>query len=66
MRNALATGEFVVNLATHAVREAVNLTSTPAPRGVDELELAGLTPSRRASWRRPGSARAPSTSSAAW
>ena len=44
MRNALATGEFVVNLATHALREAVNLTSTPAPRGVDELELAGLTP----------------------
>ena len=44
VRNALATGEFVVNLATHAVREAVNLTSTPAPRGVDELELAGLTP----------------------
>ena len=44
VRNALATGEFVVNLATHAVREAVNLTSTPAPRGIDELELAGLTP----------------------
>jgi len=43
MRNALATGEFVVNLATWALREAVNLTSTPAPRTVDELELAGLT-----------------------
>ena len=48
MRNALARGEFVVNLATHALREAVNLTSAPAPRGVDELDLAGLTaaPSR--------------------
>ena len=48
MRNALASGEFVVNLATYALREAVNLTSTPAPRGVDELDLAGLTavPSR--------------------
>ena len=44
MRNALATGEFVVNLATWALREAVNLTSTPAPHGVDELALAGLTP----------------------
>jgi flavin reductase (DIM6/NTAB) family NADH-FMN oxidoreductase RutF len=48
MRNALASGEFVVNLATWKLREAVNLTSTPAPHGVDELTLAGLTaaPSR--------------------
>jgi flavin reductase (DIM6/NTAB) family NADH-FMN oxidoreductase RutF len=48
MRNALATGEFVVNLATWELRDAVNLTSTPAPPGVDELALAGLTvaPSR--------------------
>jgi flavin reductase (DIM6/NTAB) family NADH-FMN oxidoreductase RutF len=48
MRNALASGEFVVNLATWELREAVNLTSAPAPHGVDELALAGLTaaPSR--------------------
>ena len=48
VRNALATGEFVANLATWELREAVNLTSTPAPSHVDELELAGLTaiPSR--------------------
>jgi flavin reductase (DIM6/NTAB) family NADH-FMN oxidoreductase RutF len=48
MRNALATREFVVNLATWDLREAVNLTSAPAPHGVDELALAGLTgaPSR--------------------
>jgi flavin reductase (DIM6/NTAB) family NADH-FMN oxidoreductase RutF len=44
MRNALATGEFVVNLATWTLREAVNVTSTPAPHGVDELQLARLTP----------------------
>jgi flavin reductase (DIM6/NTAB) family NADH-FMN oxidoreductase RutF len=43
MRNALASGEFVVNLATWELRKAVNLTSTPAPHGVDELTLAGLT-----------------------
>jgi flavin reductase (DIM6/NTAB) family NADH-FMN oxidoreductase RutF len=42
-RNIVETGEFVANLATYALREAVNLTSTPAPRGVDELALAGLT-----------------------
>jgi flavin reductase (DIM6/NTAB) family NADH-FMN oxidoreductase RutF len=43
MRNALANGEFVVNLATWELREAVNVTSAPAPHGVDELALAGLT-----------------------
>jgi flavin reductase (DIM6/NTAB) family NADH-FMN oxidoreductase RutF len=42
--NAIASGEFVVNLATWSLREAINLTSTPAPHGVDELVLAGLTP----------------------
>jgi flavin reductase (DIM6/NTAB) family NADH-FMN oxidoreductase RutF len=48
MRNALARGEFVVNLATYELRDAVNLTSASAPHGVDELTLAGLTaaPSR--------------------
>ena len=45
MRNALAGGEFVVNLATWGLRDAVNLSSAPAPHGVDELELAGLTAS---------------------
>ena len=30
MRNAIASGEFVANLATWELREAVNLTSTPA------------------------------------
>lgn len=40
--NVRATGEFVVNLATLALAEAMNATSAPAPRGVDEFELAGL------------------------
>lgn len=43
VRNALETGEFVANLATWGLREAMNLTSTPAPHGVDEFEVAGLT-----------------------
>lgn len=48
MRNAIATGEFVANLTTWELREAVNMTSTPAPPGVDEFEVAGLekAPSR--------------------
>ena len=44
LHNVRETGEFVFNLTTWALREAVNLTSTPAPRDVDELALAGLTP----------------------
>jgi len=38
------TGEFVCNLATWDLREAMNLTSAPFPRGVDEMREAGLTP----------------------
>lgn len=43
LRNVRETGEFVFNLATWPLREAVNLSSTPAPAGVDEFEVAGLT-----------------------
>ena len=43
LRNIRETQEFVVNLATWELREAVNLTSAPAPPGTDELRLAGLT-----------------------
>jgi flavin reductase (DIM6/NTAB) family NADH-FMN oxidoreductase RutF len=42
------TGEFVCNLATWDLREAMNATSAPLPRGVSEMERAGLAsaPSR--------------------
>lgn len=40
--NIRSTGEFVVNLATWTLRQAVNLSSVPAPRGTDEFEVAGL------------------------
>jgi flavin reductase (DIM6/NTAB) family NADH-FMN oxidoreductase RutF len=40
--NIHETGEFVVNIATWALRHAVNETSTPAPRHVDEFEAVGL------------------------
>ena len=43
LANIRETGEFVANLATWALREAVNTSSAPAPAGVDEFELAGLT-----------------------
>lgn len=44
VRNARETGEFVVNLATWDLREAVNASSAEVGRGVDEFELARLTP----------------------
>jgi len=40
--NVRETGEFVVNLVSWDLREAMNMTSTPLPRGGDEFELAGL------------------------
>ncbi|QEH38578.1 Flavin reductase like domain protein [Aquisphaera giovannonii] len=44
LRNAEESGEFVANLATRALAEAVNLSSAPVARGVDEMAMAGLTP----------------------
>ena len=40
--NVRATGEFVANLVTWDLRDAMNKTSTNAPHGVDEFDLAGL------------------------
>ena len=42
VKNATDTGEFVVNMATYDLRDAVNLTSQLVARGVDEAALAGL------------------------
>jgi flavin reductase (DIM6/NTAB) family NADH-FMN oxidoreductase RutF len=36
------TGEFVCNLATFDLRDAMNVTSGSYPRGVDEMREAGL------------------------
>jgi flavin reductase (DIM6/NTAB) family NADH-FMN oxidoreductase RutF len=44
VKNARESGEFVVNLATWTLRDAVNQTSARVSRSVDEFELAGLTP----------------------
>jgi flavin reductase (DIM6/NTAB) family NADH-FMN oxidoreductase RutF len=40
--NILETGEFVVNLVPERLVQQMNLTAADAPRGVDELALAGL------------------------
>jgi flavin reductase (DIM6/NTAB) family NADH-FMN oxidoreductase RutF len=42
--NIMETGEFVVNLVSEANAEAMNVTCIDAPQGIDELQLAKLTP----------------------
>jgi flavin reductase (DIM6/NTAB) family NADH-FMN oxidoreductase RutF len=48
VRNITETGEFVCNLATWDLRDAMNATSAPLPHGISEMERAGLgaAPSR--------------------
>ncbi len=40
---ARESGEFVANLASHDLMQAINATSAPLPRGQSEFEYAGLT-----------------------
>lgn len=44
LRNVQASGEFVWNLATAPLAEAMNITCTAVAPEVDEFALAGLTP----------------------
>ncbi|MBL7867273.1 MAG: flavin reductase family protein [Flavobacterium lindanitolerans] len=44
LANTLATGEFVVNLVTEDIVEAMNTTAQTVHADIDEFELAGLTP----------------------
>ena len=42
--NVQETGEFVCNLATWDLRDAMNATSAPLPHGMNEMTRAGLQP----------------------
>ena len=44
LRNIEATGEFVWNLATRELAEAMNQSCAAVPPEVDEFSLTGLTP----------------------
>lgn len=44
LRNIRETREFVVNVVTHELREAMNLTSGEYDASVNEFELAKVTP----------------------
>lgn len=43
LRNVRETGEFVINVVSRSMAEAVNQTSAPYPFEVDEFDAVGLT-----------------------
>lgn len=65
LANVRATGEFVFNLVSYDLRDAMNLTSTAAPHGIDEFELAGLEKAASVKVRPPRVAARPPTSNVA-
>jgi len=67
-KNILETGEFVVNIPGREVFKQTMVTAAPYPRGVDEIEKAGLTalPSSRVKPPRVGECRAHAECELTW
>jgi flavin reductase (DIM6/NTAB) family NADH-FMN oxidoreductase RutF len=61
LHNVQETGEFVWNLATRSLAEAMNSTCAAVPPDVDEFALAGLTPAASRLIRTPRVAESPVT-----
>jgi flavin reductase (DIM6/NTAB) family NADH-FMN oxidoreductase RutF len=59
LRNVRQSGEFVANIATEALAQAVNLSSTEFPPEINEFEAAGLTAEPSAAVRPPRVAESP-------
>ncbi len=59
LANVKKTREFVANLVSWDLRDAMNLTSTPCPHGTDEFMLAGLEKAASVKVRPPRVAAAP-------
>jgi flavin reductase (DIM6/NTAB) family NADH-FMN oxidoreductase RutF len=59
LRNVQETGEFVWNLATRPLAEAMNQTSATVPHGINEFDLAGLAPTPSRLVRPPWVAKSP-------
>jgi len=60
------TREFVCNIATWDLRDAMNLTSAPFPRGIDEMREAGLRPASSRLVKPPRVADAPCALECKW
>lgn len=59
LRNVLETNEFIVNVVSESVAEAMNLTSGEYDEDVDEFKLANLTPTPGTVVKAPRVAEAP-------
>lgn len=59
LRNIEATGEFVVNIVTEELAQAMNITATDFPPDIDEFVAAGLTPAPSVTVRPPRVAESP-------
>ncbi len=59
LRNVRATGEFVVNIVTEDLAEAMNITSADLPAEMNEFEIAGLTITPSTAVRPPRVAKSP-------
>ena len=60
------TGEFVCNVATFDLKEAMNATSAPLPRGRSEMEHAGLAAAPSIMVKPPRVAAAPAALECKW
>ena len=59
VRNVRETGEWVVNIVSEDIADAMNRCATDFPYGVDELARAGLTPAPSVAVRPPRVAESP-------
>ncbi len=59
LRNAEATGEFVINLAPEHLFAQINATGTDFPPEISEFETVGLTPERSSKVKPPRVAESP-------
>ena len=59
VKNAQQTGEFVVNLATWALRQQMNASAVPAPSDIDEFVYSGLSKAPSVQVRPPRVAESP-------
>jgi len=60
------TGEFVCNLATYDLRQEMNATSAPLPRGESEMDHAGLHPAPSRLVKPPRVAESPAALECKW
>ena len=59
LHNVRSSGEFVVNIVTEGLAQAMNLTSTELPADVDEFEFSGLSTQASTAVRPPRVAESP-------